>query len=53
VKVDIAGGDYTVDHSAVVFLLNGAGERVALFTPPLEIPQLAADLRNVADRLHE
>jgi protein SCO1/2 len=51
VKVDLAGGDYTVDHSAVVFLLNGQGQRVALFTPPFEIESVAADLRNVADRL--
>ncbi len=51
VKVDLAGGDYTVDHSAVVFLLNGQGQRVALFTPPFEIQSVTADLRNVADRL--
>ena len=51
VKVDLAGGDYTVDHSAHVFLLNGQGQRVALFTPPFEIESVAADLRNVADRL--
>ena len=51
VKVDLAGGDYTVDHSAVVFLLNRQGQRVALFTPPFEIESVAADLRNVADRL--
>jgi protein SCO1/2 len=51
VKVDLAGGDYTVDHSAAVFLLNGQGQRVALFTPPFEIQAVAADLRNVADRL--
>ena len=51
VKVELAGGDYTVDHSAVVFLLNGNGERVAIFTPPYEVKNLAADLRNVADRI--
>ncbi len=51
VRVDIAGGDYTVDHSAVVFLLNDQGQRVALFTPPFEIEPVAADLRAVADRL--
>jgi protein SCO1/2 len=51
VKVDLAGGDYTVDHSAVVFLLNRQGQRVALFTPPFEIKSVAADLNNVADRL--
>jgi len=50
-KIELAGGDYTVDHSAAVFLLNGDGERVALFTPPFEVKNLAADLHNVADRL--
>jgi protein SCO1 len=51
VKVELPGGDYTVDHSAVIFLLNSNGERVALFTPPYEVKNLAADLHNVADRL--
>ena len=51
VKVDLAGGDYTVDHSAVVFLLNNQGQRVALFTPPFQIEPVAADLRNIAERL--
>jgi protein SCO1/2 len=51
VKVNLAGGDYTVDHSAVVFLLNDQAQRVALFTPPLEIEPIAADLRAVADKL--
>jgi protein SCO1/2 len=50
-KVDLPGGDYTVDHSAVVFLLNDQGQRVALFTPPFEIEPVAADLRSVADKL--
>lgn len=51
VRVEMAGGDYTVDHSAVVFLLNRQGQRVALFTPPLDIQSVAADVRNVANRL--
>jgi protein SCO1 len=50
-KVDMGGGEYTVDHSAVVFLLNRQGQRVALFTPPYEPAPVAADLHNVADRL--
>jgi protein SCO1 len=50
VKVEM-GADYTVDHSAVVFLLNGQGQRVAVFTPPFEIEPVAADLRNVASLL--
>jgi protein SCO1/2 len=50
-RVELSGGDYTVDHSAVVFVLNASGERVALFTPPFEIKPVAADLRSVADEL--
>jgi protein SCO1 len=50
-KVDMGGGQYTVDHSAVVFLLNRQGQRVALFTPPYEITPVAADLHTVANRL--
>jgi protein SCO1/2 len=50
-RVDLGGGDYTVDHSAVVFLLDTQGRRVALFTPPYEIKPFAEDLRGVADKL--
>jgi protein SCO1/2 len=51
VKVDMGGGEYTVDHSAVVTLLNRQGQRVALFTPPYEVAPVAADLQAVANRL--
>lgn len=50
-RVDLGGGDYTMDHSAVVFLLDAQARRVAIFTPPIEIQPIAADLRSVADRL--
>ncbi|HEY1283648.1 MAG TPA: SCO family protein [Steroidobacteraceae bacterium] len=50
-RVDLGGGDYTVDHSAVISLLDDKARRVALFTPPFEAQRVAADLRNVADRL--
>jgi len=50
-RVDLGGGDYTVDHSAAVFLLDAQGQRVAVFTPPFEIQPMAADLHSVADRL--
>jgi protein SCO1 len=50
-KVDLGGGEYTIDHSAVVFLLNRQGQRVALFTPPYEVAPVAADLHSVAARL--
>jgi cytochrome oxidase Cu insertion factor (SCO1/SenC/PrrC family) len=47
----MGGGEYTVDHSAVVTLLNKQGQRVALFTPPYEVAAVASDLRSVAGRL--
>jgi protein SCO1 len=50
-RVDLGGGDYTVDHSATVFLLDAEARRVAVFTPPFEIQPFAADLRAVSDRL--
>lgn len=50
-RVDLGGGDYTVDHSAAVFLLDDQARRVAVFTPPYEIQPVATDLRSVADRL--
>ena len=50
-RVDLAGGDYTVDHSAAVFLLDAQGRRVAVFTPPFEIQPMTADLHSVSNRL--
>ena len=49
-RVDLPGGDYTMDHSAVVFLVDGRGIR-AIFTPPFEVPGLVADLRRAAAQL--
>jgi protein SCO1 len=50
-RVGLPGGDYTVDHSAVVFLLDAGARIVAVFTPPFEVSPLAADLRQAAPRL--
>ncbi|MGP8034663.1 MAG: SCO family protein [Steroidobacteraceae bacterium] len=46
-RVDLPGGDYTMDHSAIVFLVSRAGV-VAIFTPPFDAPAFAADLRRAA-----
>jgi protein SCO1 len=46
-RVDLPGGDYTMDHSAIVFLVARAGV-VAIFTPPYDPPTFAADLRAAA-----
>jgi protein SCO1/2 len=50
-RVDLPGGDYTMEHSEAVFLLDRHGEIVAVFTPPFDVAPLAADLRRVASRL--
>ena len=47
-RVQLPGGDYTMDHSAVVFLLDDQARIAALFTPPFDVPRLAADLRSSA-----
>jgi protein SCO1 len=44
-RVDLPGGDYTIDHSAVVFLLDEAGRVVAVFTAPFDASHLEEDLR--------
>ena len=47
-RVDLPGGDYTMDHSAVVFVLDAGARIAAIFTPPFEAPALSADLRSAA-----
>lgn len=44
VRVDLPGGDYTMDHSAAVFLVNSQAQIVGIFTPPFDTKRLAADL---------
>jgi protein SCO1/2 len=50
-RVPLPGGDYTMDHSAVVFLTDAAAHIDAIFTPPFEVAALAADLRRAAPHL--
>jgi protein SCO1/2 len=50
-RVELPGGDYTMDHSAVVFLLDDAGRIAAIFTPPFEVAALSADLERAAPYL--
>ena len=47
-RVELPGGDYTMDHSAVVFLLDASARIVAIFTPPFEVAALSADLEHAA-----
>src|ERR1700687_3883404 len=50
-RVELPGDDYTMDHSAVVFLLDPHARIAAIFTPPFEVAALAADLRRAAPYL--
>jgi protein SCO1 len=50
-RVDLPGGDYTVDHSAVVFLLDTQARIVGIFTPPFDVKRLALDLQAAAPHL--
>ena len=44
-------GDYAVDHSAVVFLLDRTARIAALFTAPFDVPALTSDLERAAPYL--
>jgi protein SCO1/2 len=50
-RVELPGGDYTMDHSAVVFLLNADAQAVAVFTPPFVVKSFVADLHTAAPYL--
>lgn len=47
-RVALPGGDYTIDHTAVAFLLDSKGRVAAVFTSPLQAGQFASDLRRAA-----
>lgn len=47
-RVELPGGDYTMDHSAVVFLLDDSARIVAVFTPPFEVAAVSADVKRAA-----
>ena len=51
VRVDLPGGDYSLDHSSTIFLLDARGRNVAVFTPPYDVKSLTADLRHAAGDL--
>lgn len=38
---------YTMDHSAALVLINPDGALTGYFTPPLQVPALVADLRQI------
>lgn len=50
-RVDLPGGDYTMDHSAAVFLVDARARIVGIFTPPFDTRRLAQDLQVAAPHL--
>jgi protein SCO1/2 len=50
-RVELPGGDYTMDHSAAVFLLDARAREVGVFTPPFDVKQIVQDLRAAAPDL--
>jgi protein SCO1/2 len=51
-RVDLGGGNYTMDHSAAVFVLDSQARIVALFTPPLSAAALTRDLARLSPVLN-
>jgi protein SCO1 len=48
VRVELPGGDYTMDHSAAVFLVDARARIVGVFTPPFDTQRLTRDLQVAA-----
>jgi len=51
-RVDLGGGNYTMDHSAAVFALDSQARIVAVFTPPLSAAALTRDLARLSPVLN-
>ena len=43
-RVELAGGNYTMDHSATIFALDSNARIVAVFTPPFDSARLTRDV---------
>ena len=50
-RVELAGGDYTMDHSATIFALDSQARIIAVFTPPLSAAALTRDVVRLAPAL--
>lgn len=50
-RQNLADGNYTMDHSATLYLLDAEAHLVAVFTPPFNARALRADLQSVAATL--
>jgi protein SCO1 len=50
-RIGLPGGDYTIDHTAVAFLIDAHGRVAAIFTAPFDASRFASDLRRAAPHL--
>ena len=50
-RVDLPGGDYSMDHSSTIFLMDARGHNVAVFNAPYDVKSLTRDLRLAAGSL--
>lgn len=50
-RVDLPGGDYSMDHSSAIFLMDARGHNVAVFNAPYDVKSLTQDLRLAAGNL--
>lgn len=46
---DMPAGQYTIDHSATLAVLDPQGRMAGIVSPPLDIPGIAADLRQLTE----
>jgi protein SCO1/2 len=50
-RVDLPGGDYSMDHSSTIFLMDRHGRNAAVFNAPYDVKALTDDLRRAAGDL--
>jgi len=50
-RVELGGGNYTMDHSATVFALDSGARMIAVFTPPFRGAALTGDIEKLATAL--
>jgi len=50
-RVELPGGDYSMDHSSTIFLMDVRGHNVAVFNAPYDVKSLTQDLRLAAGDL--
>ena len=47
VRQNLPDGSYTMDHSATLYLIDGAGRLIAVFSPPFSAAAIGSDLRQL------